>query len=128
VLPFVNLSGDATRNSSPTHHRGDYFGARQDSDLRVVGRESAFQFKGEKKDLRVIGQALIATHLLEGSVRKAGNRVRVAVQLIKTDDGKQIWSESYDRELTDVVRHSGGYRNSHRRRAAHAAGLKPARN
>jgi TolB-like protein len=71
-------------------------------DLRVVGRTSAFEFKGTNKDLRAIGQALSATHLIEGSVRKAGNRVRITAQLIKADDGTHIWAEDYDRELNDV--------------------------
>ena len=103
VLPFVNLSGDASQEFFSDGMTEEITSAlAKIPDLRVVGRTSAFQFKGEKKDLRAIGQALIATHLLEGSVRKAGTRVRIAVQLIKTDDGKQIWSESYDRELTDV--------------------------
>jgi Tfp pilus assembly protein PilF len=70
--------------------------------LRVVSRTSAFQFKGEKKDMRAIGQALNATHLIEGSVRKAGERVRITVQLIRADDGTNMWSENYDRELIDV--------------------------
>ena len=103
VLPFANLSGDASQEFFSDGITEEITSAlAKIPGLRVVGRESAFQFKGEKKDSRAIGQALIATHLLEGSVRKAGTRVRVAVQLIKTDDGKQIWSESYDRNLADI--------------------------
>src|SRR5258706_1611061 len=71
-------------------------------DLRVVARTSAYQFKGENKDLRAVGKALGATHLIEGSVRKAGSRVRITVQLINADDGTHIWSEDYDRQLTDI--------------------------
>ena len=71
-------------------------------DLRVVGRESAFQFKGEKKDLRAIGQSLNATHLIEGSVRKVGDRVRITAQLVQADNGLNVWTDSYDREMTDV--------------------------
>src|SRR3977135_1146218 len=71
-------------------------------DLRVVGRTSAFQFKGQNQDLRSVGQSLAATHLIEGSVRKAGTRVRITAQLIKTDDGTHLWSENYDREVTDI--------------------------
>ena len=70
--------------------------------LRVVGRTSAFEFKGQNKDLRAIGQALSATHLIEGSVRKDGNQVRITAQLIKADDGTHLWTESYDRELKGV--------------------------
>ena len=70
--------------------------------LNVVARTSAFEFKGENKDLRAIGQALSATHLIEGSVRKDGNQVRITAQLIKADDGTHLWTESYDRELKDI--------------------------
>ena len=70
--------------------------------LRVVGRSSAFQFKDQSKDLRAIGEALGATYLIDGSVRRAGNRVRVTAQLVKADDGINLWTDSYDRELTDV--------------------------
>ena len=76
-------------------------------DLRVVGRTSAFQFKGENKDLRAIGQALGATHLIEGSVRKAGDRVRITAQLVKADNGTNLWTESYDRETEGRFRDPG---------------------
>src|SRR6185503_13090551 len=62
----------------------------------------AFQFKGANQDLRTIGQALSATHLIEGSVRKDGNQLRITAQLIKADDGTHLWTESYDRELKGV--------------------------
>ena len=68
----------------------------------MVARTSAFEFKGQNRDIQSIGQQLHATHLIEGSVRKAGNRVRITAQLIKADDGTHIWAEDYDRELTDV--------------------------
>ena len=68
----------------------------------MVGRSSAFQFKGQNKDLRAIGQSLGATYLIDGSVRKAGNRVRITAQLIKADGGIGLWTDNYDRELTDV--------------------------
>jgi tetratricopeptide (TPR) repeat protein len=68
----------------------------------VAGRTSAFQFKGKNEDLRVIGQKLNVATVLEGSVRKEGNRVRITAQLIKVDDGFHLWSESYDRELNDI--------------------------
>jgi TolB-like protein len=67
--------------------------------LRVVGRASSFQYKKRDADLRTIGQALGATHLIEGSVRKAGNRVRISAELVQADNGIQVWSENYDREL-----------------------------
>ena len=71
-------------------------------DLRIVGRTSAFQFKGRNEDLRTIGRSLNAAHLIEGSVRKAGERVRVAAQLISADSGIRLWAETYDRQLTDI--------------------------
>jgi len=70
--------------------------------LRVIGRTSSFQFKGKNEDLRVIGKKLGVDHLLEGSVRKEGNRVRITAQLIKAKDGSHLWSETYERTLDDV--------------------------
>jgi len=103
VLPFANMSGDASQAFFSDGITEEITSALvKIPDLRVVGRTSAFQFKDEKRDLRAIGQALNATHLIEGSVRKAGERVRITVQLIKAGDGTHIWSENYDRELTDV--------------------------
>src|SRR3972149_149112 len=61
-----------------------------------------FQFKGKPEDLRVIGQKLNVATLLEGSVRKAGKRVRITVQLVSVADGFHLWSETYDRELDDI--------------------------
>jgi TolB-like protein/DNA-binding SARP family transcriptional activator len=103
VLPFANLSAEPEQEFFSDGMTEEITSAlAKIPDLRVVGRTSAFQFKGEKKDLRAIGRALGATHLIEGSVRKAGTRVRIAAQLIKADDGTQVWTENYDRELTDV--------------------------
>ena len=70
--------------------------------LKVIGRTSSFSFKGKPDDLRTIGQKLGAGHVLEGSVRKSGTRVRITAQLIDTNDGSHLWSETFDRELTDV--------------------------
>jgi Tfp pilus assembly protein PilF len=70
--------------------------------LYVAGRTSTFSFKGKDEDLRVIGGKLNVAHILEGSIRKAGNRIRITAQLIKAADGYHLWSESYDRELDDV--------------------------
>ena len=70
--------------------------------LRVVARTSAFEFKGQNRDVQTIAQALHATHVIEGSVRKDGNQVRITAQLIKADDGTHLWTESYDRELKGV--------------------------
>ena len=71
-------------------------------DLRVLARTSAFEFKGQNHNIRTIGEALGASHLIEGSVRKAGDRVRITAQLIKAQDGTHLWSENYNRDLTDV--------------------------
>ena len=71
-------------------------------DLKVAGRTSSFAFKGKDTDLREIGEILNVAHILEGSVRKAGNRIRVTAQLIKASDGFHLFSETYDRDLDDI--------------------------
>jgi TolB-like protein/DNA-binding winged helix-turn-helix (wHTH) protein/Flp pilus assembly protein TadD len=70
--------------------------------LKVVGRSSAFQFKGKNEDLRSIGRKLGVANVLEGSVRRDGNRLRITAELIKTDDGFQLWSQTYDRQVGDI--------------------------
>ena len=103
VLPFANLSDDKQQDYFSDGMTDEISGAlAKIPDLRVVGRASAFQFKGQNKDLRAIGRALSATHLIEGSVRKAGNRVRISAELVQAGSGLKVWSENYDRELTDV--------------------------
>ena len=103
VLPFANLSTDKEQEFFSDGITDEIAGAlAKIPDLRVVARTSSFQFKDEKKDMRSIGQSLGATHLIEGSVRKAGNRVRISAELVKADDGIRVWSDNYDRELTDV--------------------------
>jgi len=72
-------------------------------DLKVIARTSSFAFRGKEQDIRRIAEALGVTNILEGSVRKAGNRIRVTVQLVTAADGSHLWSERYDRELTDVL-------------------------
>ncbi len=74
----------------------------QVGDLQVAGRTSSFAFKGQNKDLREIGELLNVAHILEGSVRRSGNRIRVTAQLIKASDGFHLFSQTYDRELDDV--------------------------
>ena len=71
-------------------------------DLKVAGRTSSFSFKGKNEDLRVIGKTLGVAHVLEGSVRKQGEKVRITAQLIRTKDGFHLWSETYDGDLQDV--------------------------
>jgi eukaryotic-like serine/threonine-protein kinase len=70
--------------------------------LQVASRTSAFQFAGKAEDARRIGEQLAVEHILEGSVRKAGERVRVSVQLVQTSDGYQVWADRYDRQLQDL--------------------------
>jgi TolB-like protein/DNA-binding SARP family transcriptional activator len=103
VLPFTNLSGDSGQEFFSDGITEEITTAlAKVPGLRVVGRTSAYQFKDEKRDLRAIGQALAATRLIEGSVRKTGDRLRISVQLIDANDGTQLWSETYDRLLTDI--------------------------
>jgi len=72
------------------------------SGLRVIGRSSAFQFKGKHEDLREVGRKLGVANVLEGSVRRDGNQIRITAELIKADDGFQLWSQTYDREIKDI--------------------------
>ena len=100
VLPFSNMSSDAEQGFFSDGITEEITSAlARIPGLIVIGRTSAFQFKGQNKDLRAIGQALSATHLIEGSVRKDGNEIRITAQLIKADDGSHLWTESYNREL-----------------------------
>jgi serine/threonine protein kinase/cytochrome c-type biogenesis protein CcmH/NrfG len=103
VLPFVNRSRD---------QEDEYFADGLADELlnvlakirglRVAARTSSFQFKGTAEDLAAIGRKLNVATLLEGSLRKSGNRVRISVQLVKVADGFQLWSETYDRTLDDI--------------------------
>ena len=104
VLPFTDMS---------ERHDQEYFadGMAEEildllvkiPNLKVIGRTSSFQFKGRNEDLRTIGARLGAAYVVEGSVRKAGSRVRVTAQLIDTDSGIHRWSETYDRDFGDVL-------------------------
>jgi serine/threonine-protein kinase len=71
-------------------------------ELKVIGRSSSFQFKGKTEDSKTIGEKLGVFYLLEGSVRKSADRVRIAVALVKAADRANVWSETYDRELKDI--------------------------
>jgi len=103
VLPFANLSGDPQQ---------DYFsdGITEDittelsrfSELLVIARNSAFQYKGKAADIRQVARELGARYVLEGSVRRSGDRVRITAQLVDAMTGAQRWAERYDRELHDV--------------------------
>jgi TolB-like protein/Tfp pilus assembly protein PilF len=103
VLPFADMSAGADH---------EYFGdgiaeellnlLAKIPDLKVAGRTSSFAFKGDNQDLRIIGEQLDVATVLEGSVRRAGDKVRVTAQLVSANDGFHLWSESYDREFDDV--------------------------
>jgi TolB-like protein/regulator of sirC expression with transglutaminase-like and TPR domain len=103
VLPFVNMSDDK---------ENEYFSDGLSEELlnllakiprlHVAGRTSSFKFKGTNEDLRIIGEQLNVANVLEGSVRKSGARLRITAQLVDTENGYHLWSETYDRNLTDI--------------------------
>jgi TolB-like protein len=105
VLPFADMS---------QNHDQEYFGDGMAEeivsllvkvpDLKVIGRTSSFQFKGKADDLRKVGAALGAAYVVEGSVRRSGDHIRVTVQLIDTHDGTHRWSETYDRQASDTLK------------------------
>ncbi len=103
VLPFVNMSADPENEYFADGLSEELLNQlAQIPDLQVAGRTSSFSFKGKNEDLRVIGNTLNVGNLLEGSVRRQGNTVRVTAQLIRVDDGFHLWSNSYDRSMDDV--------------------------
>lgn len=103
VLPFANMSADPENEFFADGITEEILNAlTQIPELRVAGRTSSFSFKGTNADLRVIGDKLGVRNVLEGSVRKSGNRVRITAQLIDVADGYHLWSERYDREIEDV--------------------------
>ncbi|NNM04316.1 MAG: protein kinase [Gemmatimonadetes bacterium] len=103
VLPFENLSADPEQEYFCDGITEEIINALSHvEDLTVIARTSAFAFKGRHEDVREIGRALDVKHLLGGSVRKAGNRLRITAQLIETGDGSHLWSDRYDRDLDDV--------------------------
>jgi len=103
VLPFVNMSGDPENEYFSDGLSEELINALVMVDgLKVVARTSAFAFRGQERDVREIGAELGVEHVLEGSVRKAGDRVRITAQLIHAEDGFHLWSETYDRQLDDI--------------------------
>ena len=104
VLPLANNTGDPAQEFLSDGITDEINSAlARVPTLRLVGRSSAFQFKGQGKDLRAIGQTLGATYLIDGSVRRVDNRVRVTAALITANDGITLWTDSYERELTDIL-------------------------
>jgi adenylate cyclase len=103
VLPFVNMSADPENEYFADGLSEELLNQlAQIHDLQVAGRTSSFSFKGKNEDLRLIGDTLDVANVLEGSVRRQGNKVRVTAQLIRVDDGFHLWSNAYDRTMDDV--------------------------
>ena len=103
VLPFVNMSADPENEYFSDGITEELLNALTKVDgLQVTARTSSFAFKGKNTDIREIGIQLNVDRILEGSVRKVGNRVRITAQLISAADGYHIWSETYDRDLTHI--------------------------
>ena len=103
VLPFLNLSSDKENEYFSEGLAEEIINALTKlENLRVTARTSAFVFRGAQQDIRQIGEKLQVGNVLEGSVRRSGNRVRVSVQLIDVGGGGHLWSERFDREMTDV--------------------------
>ena len=103
VLPFVNMSADPENEYFCDGLAEELINALTKIDrLRVLARTSSFSFKGKQADVREIGQRLNVSTVLEGSVRKAGSRLRITAQLINVADGYHLWSERYDRQIEDL--------------------------
>jgi len=103
VLPLVNTSGDPSNEYFSDGLSEELIAVlAKIPELKVIGRSSSFFFKGKSSDSAAIGQKLGVANLIEGSVRKQGDRVRIVAELISAADGRSLWSETYDRELKDV--------------------------
>jgi eukaryotic-like serine/threonine-protein kinase len=103
VLPLTNMSGDKEQEYFSDGLTEEIINTLvQIPGLKVIARTSAFAFKGQNVDIRKIAETLGVAHVLEGSVRRSANRIRVTAQLINAADGAHLWSQRYDRELTDV--------------------------
>ena len=105
VLPFVNMSSDPEQEYFADGISEELINALAKIEyLDVAGRTSSFSYKGDAQDLKKIGEELGVKTILEGSVRKSGNQIRITAQLINTDNGFNLWTETYDRELTDIFK------------------------
>src|SRR5262245_16425339 len=103
VLPLVNSTGEPPNEYFSDGMSEEFISSlSQLQELKVIGRTSSFQFKGKTEDSKTIGEKLGVYYLLEGSVRKSADRARIAVRLIKSADGANVWSDTYDRELKDI--------------------------
>ena len=105
VLPFVNMSADKEQEYFADGISEELLNLlAQMPELRVIARTSSFSFKGEKLDIAEIAKRLHVAHVLEGSVRKSGNTVRITAQLVRASDRSHLWSHTYDRQMTDVFK------------------------
>ena len=103
VLPFVNMSADKNDEYLSDGVSEELIAALSKiNGLQVKARTSSFAFKGKNEDIQKIGELLHASHLLEGSVAKAGNKLRITAQLIQASDGNHEWSDTYDRDMQDI--------------------------
>jgi len=103
VLPFVDMSPEGDQAYFADGISEEILNVLvKTRSLKVAGRTSSFQFRDGSTDLKKIGEQLGVAHILEGSIRKANNRVRITAQLVSASDGFHLWSETYDRELTDI--------------------------
>ena len=103
VLPFTDLSQEGDQEFFADGISEEILNVLVGiPDLKVAGRTSSFSFKGRNEDLREIGAALGVNHVLEGSVRRSGTKLRITAQLIRGEDGFHLWSETYDREIADI--------------------------
>src|SRR5262245_37231439 len=103
VLPFLNMSADKNDEYLSDGVSEELINALSKiRDLQVKARTSSFAFKGKNEDIQKIGALLHVTHLLEGSVAKAGSKLRITAQLIQAADGNHLWSDTYDREMQDI--------------------------
>ncbi len=103
VLPFINMSSDPEQDYLCDGLSEELLNVlTQLGKVKVAARTSSFMFKGENRDITAIGKTLRVNTVLEGSVRKSGNRIRITTQLINVADGFHMWSEKYDREITDI--------------------------
>ena len=103
VLPFVNHSSNPEDEYFSDGVTEEILNALAQIDkLHVAARTSSFSFKGKNEDLRLIGEKLNVTSVLEGSIRRAGSRLRITAQLIDVSTGHHLWADRYDRQMTDI--------------------------
>ena len=103
VLPFTNMSGDPEQEFLADGIGEDVITAlSRYPSLFVIARNSCFTYKGRAVNVKQVGRDLGVRYVLEGSVRKAGNRIRVTAQLVEAESGKHVWAEHYDRDLADI--------------------------